>query len=211
MSEEKKKLQGGASHKVRNGESTAVAIKRTIPERKADAGIARKAENFVSPIVDDVIIPAAQDTIISIVQSIANGVVNGIIGAITGQPVQGNNMSVPVHRRGTYENYNGYSRTWGNVGTASRGSTTQVRESTRLKDLTVRSRAEATEVINQLYDIMDRYHRVSCNDLYGLPQIDKTCPYTYVNYGWTDLGDAGIISNSDGTWSFDLPTPRKIS
>ena len=39
MSEEKKKLQGGASHKVRNGESTAVAIKRTIPERKADAGI----------------------------------------------------------------------------------------------------------------------------------------------------------------------------
>lgn len=210
MAEEKKKLDGGNSHKVKD--HTAVPASRRIPERKEDDSFAKKAENFFDPIVNDVIIPSAQDTLLDIVQSILGGIMNGIASAITGEQID--NRSVPIRRnsRNGHTDYNSIPRSRAYVMNRRRdGSDNRVIETTRLRDLKVNSHADAVAVIEQLYDILDNYHQVTCNDLYGLEEIDKTCPYTYANYGWTDLSDAGIIKNSDGTWSFDLPKPVQLN
>ena len=199
----------GNSHKIREKESKEVPVstrRHDIPEKKANNGIAKKAENFVSPIVDNVIIPAAQDTIIDIVQSVFNGITNAIVGALTGQEVH-NNYNVPIRRnRNGRTNYN-------RIYTGGRSSIRRedpVHESTRLRDLRVNSHDDAVSVIEQMYQLLDNFGQVSCNDLYGLTEIDKTCPYTYTNYGWTNLDNAGIINNGDGTWSFDLPKPTYL-
>lgn len=207
MAEEKKKLEGGNSHK----EYAAVVAPRRIPERKEDDGFAKKAENFFEPIVNDVIIPSAQDTILDIVQSILGGIMNGIASAITGEPVS--NRSVPVRRNSHngHTDYNSISHSSESSRRRKNRDDARVTETTRLRDLRVGSRADAVAVIEQLYDILEKYNQVTCNDLYGLEEIDKTCPYTYTNFGWTDLGNAGIISNSDGTWSFDLPRPVQLN
>lgn len=207
--EEKKPLEGGNSNKTK----AQVAInRRDIPERAAKKSFADKAENFMDPIINDVIIPSAQETILDIIQSILSGVMNSITGVVTGKPVD--NYSVPIRRNGVNRrtDYNAISRNNGsrrNIGSNDRNH--NVTETTPLRRLTVSSHADAVSVIQQLYQILDQYHQVTCNDLYGLEEIDKTCPYTYTNYGWTDLGNAGIISNGDGTWGFDLPRPVQLN
>lgn len=198
MSEEQ-----GHSHKIREREKLSETKKHDIPEKKANNGFTKKAESFVTPIINNVIIPSAQDTIIDIVQSISNGIVNSIISALTGQEIQ-NNYSVPIRRnRSGRTNYNRISS--GN--TSSNHRDERVHESTRLRDLSVNSHDDAVAVIEQMYQLLDRFGQVTCNDLYGFPEIEKTCPYTYTNYGWTNLDNAGLINNGDGTWSFDLPKP----
>lgn len=205
----------GNSHKIKQDtKKEEVQIKihesKPIPEKKADSGFTKKAENFLTPIVDDVIIPSAQDTVIDIAQSIMNGIMNGIISAITGEP-SNRDYNVPIrrHSRNGRTDYNAQYRS--SSRTVTRRNRDEVTESTRLKDLKVDSRADAISVIEQLRAILDEYNQVTCNDLYGLEEIDKSCPYTYTNYGWTNLDDAGIINNGNGTWSFDLPRPVALN
>lgn len=185
-------------------------VSTKIPEREANDTFAKKAEGFFEPIINDVIIPSAQDTLIDIFNSIFNGIMNGITEAITGEPC--NNRSVAVRRgskKGGRTDYNGVSSGRNNRNSRNRDS--GVSETTRLRDLTVKNQQEAKSVIIQLREILDAYDRVTCNDLYGLEEIDKTCPYTYTNFGWYDLSEAGIIRNSDGTYSFDLPKPVQLT
>lgn len=210
MADEKQKLPEGNSLKER--EHKEVKVVRDIPEKKKDDSFVKKAEEFFDPIVNDVLIPSAQDTIMDIVNSILSGIGNGICEAITGQPMK-RDISVSIRRnRNGRTDYTASSRNRTNRRSDNvRDERNSIKETSYIKDLYVTSHTDARNVIDQLYQMLDTYGRVSCNDLYGLEEIDKTCPFTYANYGWYDLENASIIDNRDGTWGFDLPKPVPLT
>jgi hypothetical protein len=206
--EEKTKLSGGASHKIRELKNRPDRPTHEVTEKRKKESILDKTENFLTPIIDDVIIPSAQDTFIDIVNGIADGIVNGIVTAITGRE---SNYSVQMRRHGTrgtgQTNYNLISRR-NHRGVVSHD--TDIRESTKLRNLSVDSKVKATNVIERMYEYIDDYGQISINELYAFDEIQKTCPYTYQGYGWKDIGHASIINNGDGTWGFDLPQPKPL-
>lgn len=209
MADEKQKLPEGNS--LREREKREVTVHRNIPEKKKDDGFVKKAEDFFDPIINDVLIPSAQDTIMDIVNSVLSGIGNSICEAITGQPMR-RDISVSIRRNNNNRrtDYTASSRS-NRRSDSVRDERTRVNETSYIRDLSVFSHADARNVIDQLYQILEAYGHVSCNDLYGLEEIDKTCPFTYANYGWYNLDNPSIIDNRDGTWSFDLPKPVPLN
>lgn len=72
------------------------------------------------------------------------------------------------------------------------------------------SRGDADDVLDQLSDMMHRYHTVSLADLFDASGV--TCPHTYNRYGWDedeDIARARVVRTSDG-WMIKLPRPRPI-
>lgn len=209
MADEKQKLPEGNS--LREREKREVTVHRNIPEKKKDDSFVKKAEDFFDPIINDVLIPSAQDTIMDIVNSVLSGIGNGICEAITGQPMR-RDISVSIRRNNNNRrtDYTASSRS-NRRSDSVRDERTRVNETSYIRELYVSSHTDARNVIDQLYQILEAYGHVSCNDLYGLEEIDKTCPFTYANYGWYNLDNASIIDNRDGTWSFDLPKPVPLN
>lgn len=192
------KLPEGNSHKIK--------------EKKRDDGFVAKADNFITPIIDDVIIPGAQDMLCDIVDGVFSSIRNGIVSAITGEEVN-ERISITQHRRRNGKRVN-YSRKLGDSRPSSnvRDERGKVKESSRISDLTVYSRDDAISVVEQLIQICNDYGRVTCNELYSLDEIHTSCPFTYADFGWKDLSEdnCSIIKNGDGTYGFDLPKPRHL-
>lgn len=70
-------------------------------------------------------------------------------------------------------------------------------------DITIESRREAEEVLNQLDDIISTYGFARVADLYDL--VGVTGNYTDNNYGWTNLRNADIVRTRDGDYMLKLP------
>lgn len=215
MAEENKNLPQktdvpeGNSHKIKENKAP-VRVHRDIREVKADDGFIKKADDFFRPIVEDVILPSAKDTFIDIVNEIMSGIANGIVEAVTGQP-SNIRSNVRVRHTNGHTDYNAVSRNRNRYSEVRSGTIqTNVSETKRIKELTVASRQDAISVIEQLRSLIDEYGHVTINEMYGLEEIGLSCPYTYQNFGWYDLNDAGIIKNPDGSYSFDLPKAVKI-
>ena len=64
------------------------------------------------------------------------------------------------------------------------------------------SYGDAQDVLDGLYDCLQRYEKVRVFDLYDLAEIPTNA--TDRNYGWTDLHGSKIISVKEG-WMIDLP------
>ena len=61
---------------------------------------------------------------------------------------------------------------------------------------------DAQDVLDNLYDCLERYEKVRVFDLYDLAGVSANAVDR--NYGWTDLMGTRIISTKDG-WVIDLP------
>ena len=62
--------------------------------------------------------------------------------------------------------------------------------------------ADAQDVLDNLYECLQRYEKVRVFDLYDLAGVMANA--TDRNYGWTDLTGSRIISTREG-WVIDLP------
>lgn len=62
--------------------------------------------------------------------------------------------------------------------------------------------ADADEVLDGLYDCLQRYEKVRVFDLYDLAGVAANA--TDRNYGWVDLRGSRVVSTRDG-WVIDLP------
>jgi hypothetical protein len=70
------------------------------------------------------------------------------------------------------------------------------------------TRAEADEVLGQLYDLLEKYDAVSVHDLYHLVGISST-PMDH-KWGWTELFNSGITRTRGGGYLLDLPSPEYL-
>lgn len=197
----------GNSHKVKGDiPEKKPNQKPAIPEKKAKASFTDKAENFITPIIDDVIIPGAEDMICDIANGLLSNIYNSIVTAVTHQP-SNKRISVPTrHDRNGRTNYNKISSNSSRV----KDERNVVKETYYVKDLRVNSREDAISVVEQAKQICEEYGRLDCNTFYSLEEIGKTAPYVYANWGWTNLDDAGIIGYPDGTYGFDFPNPKQL-
>lgn len=75
-------------------------------------------------------------------------------------------------------------------------------------EILLSSRVEAEEVIQQLYEYLERYEEVTLAQLYGLLGI--TPAYTDEKYGWLDLRGLRPVRTRGGEYLLDLPKPELL-
>ena len=74
-------------------------------------------------------------------------------------------------------------------------------------DIIFETRGDAELVLSELDELMDTYEMVSIQDLYSAAGLD--CPYTYNNYGWTNIRSAAVIRVNDG-YMIKLPKAKPL-
>lgn len=76
-----------------------------------------------------------------------------------------------------------------------------------IDDIICASRIEADDVISRMYNLIERYGRVTVADLFDL--VGVTGEYTDENFGWVDLTGARPHRSGQG-YRLDLPRPIQI-
>ena len=142
--------------------------------------------------VMDVIIP-------SIKRAISDIVCNGI-RMLLGDPNRGRYSPDDPDRRPNYRAY--YSDRREEPRREFR------RELDNLDDLEFQGRGRAEWALQQLQDLCETNGYVEAGRLFDLCHQD--CPYTYWDYGWTNLDDVRVLRGRDDWYFLDLPVPRYI-
>lgn len=70
------------------------------------------------------------------------------------------------------------------------------------------TRVEADQVLERMFDLLDKYEIVTVADLYDLVGVDSN--YTDEKYGWEDLRGADVDRLSRGGYLLDLPRPEPL-
>ena len=75
-------------------------------------------------------------------------------------------------------------------------------------DIEYEKNGDAEVILKRLQECIDVYHVATVADLYDLSRLKYS--YTDHNYGWTDLSNAKVVRNLNGTYSLDLPRAMPI-
>lgn len=136
--------------------------------------LAGDVEDVKEYIIEDVLIPTIKRAFYDI---ICNG-----MGMMLGErnPNKGNQSS-----RVSYRSY--YDRP---DERKSRNNSNQSRLNYGYKDLIFDNRGDAEVVLEQMFELLDRYDAVSIADLFDL--AGESSNYTDNKYGWTNLEDARV-------------------
>jgi hypothetical protein len=143
----------------------------------------------------DVLLPAAKDMI---VEAGSQGIEKLIFGDSRRRPMS------PQSGPTGHISYNRYSM--GNRQSGpQRAISRQARSRHNFDEIVLDQRAEAEEVIDRLFDVVNRYESATVADLYELVGLSST--HTDNKWGWTDLTGAGV-SRIRGGYLLDLPEPE---
>lgn len=164
--------------------------KKSGASKLKDAFIEDDAKNVGDYILMDVLVPAAKKAISDVVQ---DGIEILLYGETTARKRS-------TGSRISYNNY--YSQP---TRPRERDRERYDTKSYSYDDIVLESRSDAEEVLNNMFDLIERYGMVSVADLYEL--VDISCKYTDNNYGWTDLGNASVSRVRDG---YLLKLPRAV-
>ena len=74
-------------------------------------------------------------------------------------------------------------------------------------DIILATRAEAIEVIDRLFDLVNKYDEATVADLYGL--VGLSAQYTDEKWGWDDMRGADVRRIRNG-YLLDLPRPIQL-
>ena len=162
-----------------------VKIKKEPISRKfGDVFLSDSVDNVKSYVIFDVIVPAIKNLIVDMITNGTEMLVNGRGGGSSRR------------RSGERENYTRFSR-GNNVGRSEvvRGTP---RNRYGYMDVIFDSRGDAREVLDCMYDILDKFKMVSVADYYELAHAEEYETYTDRKYGWFDLSAADIARDRDG-------------
>lgn len=76
-------------------------------------------------------------------------------------------------------------------------------------EIIIESRAEASEVVDTMYEILSRHGDVKISDLYDMTGIETS--HVDHKWGWTALPGAKYVRTRDGRFALDLPEPVLLS
>lgn len=181
---EEKKEERVANKPVVKGK---VKVKKEPLSRKfSNVFLSDSVDNVKSYVIFDVIVPAVKNLIVDMITNGTEMLVNGRSGGRAGRRSsndreqysrisRGNNIGrndAPVH--GTPRNRYGYY------------------------DIIFDSRGDAREVLDCMYDILDKFKMVSVADYYELGRAEEYETYTDRKYGWFNLDAADVVRDRDG-------------
>lgn len=169
--------------------------KQTFGEKLAGVFIMSDMKSVAQSIFFDTLVPAAKKTI------------RDMLNSSTDMLLYGDKRPEGIDRdRGRSvirTDYRGISSTQ----RSSYSQTPLLRSAPMLEPLIFENRADAEEVLRNMYDLIDEFHVASVKDLYGFAGMSTD--YTKEKYGWFQLDGAEVVRVSNG-YLLNLPKPKVI-
>lgn len=186
-------------------QTEVVRRKTPLGKRFFNTFIGGDAKSVWGFVALDVMVPAAKDML---ADAVSQGVERMIFGEArsTGRRT-GRRPNEP------YINYNRYSGSGGrrlqspSEGRGRQELSTRARASHDFDEIILATRVEADEVIDRLFDLVNKYETATVADLYDLVGISGS--YTDDKWGWVDLRGAGVTRVRNG-YLLDLPKPEPL-
>ena len=199
-SEVSKQKQEKDIQQVTKGE--VVRKKRSLRKRFSESFVAGDAKSAIGYAVMDILLPAARDMVIDVIEG-------GVEKLFRGDTYRRRGSTIPQSGPTGYVNYSRYSGPMGGSRYSSpeRVMSRQARARHDFDEIVLDSRVEAEEVIDRLFDLVSRYESASVADLYEL--VGLASNHTDHKWGWTDIRGAGVTRSRDG-YLLDLPEPQPI-
>lgn len=184
VEEEKKPLDKVVQGKI-------VHKKKSIHRRFMERFVGEDAPDLKEYMVEEVLVPGVKNILGNIVDGIGNGFMDLLNLAIFGSVQRGGRIS-----NRPYTSYGSYYSGGRSSRRDPRPAVNRVRPKKMFDDLIFETRADADRVIQSLFDVLERYGRVSVADLNQL--IGVTGQWSDNNWGWDSLENADIKRDRDG-------------
>ena len=179
---------------------TAKTKKKNGVQKFADVFIAEDIANVKSYILNDIIIP-------TIKRALYDSFTDGLDMMLNGSSGQ----RYRSRRDGSRYSYDkAYSRASYQRDGRSEPSSRTRSSGFDYDTILFSNRGDAERVLMELEELISIYKIASVQDLYSA--ADLSCPYTYNNYGWTDLRSAEVIrARDDDGYYIKLPKALPIN
>lgn len=187
--------------------SAPVEVGKTRWEKFKDSFLkGQDARTVISGVWRDVLLPAAQDMIVSAIQEGAERSVYGE-GRGSGKR-RGTSSAFGGAVQNAYTSYRSIGSSNSRQPETRRDTTERSRATHDFRDLLFNSRSEAIDVLDNMFSILDQFEQVTVMDFYDL--AGYTSKFTDENYGWTDLRGSQPRRRPDG-YVIDLPRPVPLN
>ena len=183
--------------------NTVVRRKKPWTKRFSESFMGGDAQSVGSYVVVDVLLPAAKDMV-------ADAVSQGIERMLFGEARTPRGRSLGnrgVGGSSSHVSYNRYSGNSQNNRPGPKPMSNRARANHDFDEIVLATRAEAEEVIDNLFALVDSYDTATVADLYGM--VGQTGSYTDEKWGWSDLRGTSI-SRVKGGYLLDLPRPQYL-
>jgi hypothetical protein len=184
--------------------SDATRKKKSLRKQFRETFVAGDAKSAGQYVVIDVILPWAKNMVVEAGSTWLEKLIFGDARRRGSTPPQSGPMG--------YVNYSRFSGVMGNrpaiLNSAQRAMSRQARARHDFDEIVLDSRAEAEEVIERLFDLVESYESATVADLYELVGLSST--HTDHKWGWTDVRGAGV-SRVRGGYLLDLPEPHPLN
>jgi hypothetical protein len=181
-------------------EGEVVRRKKPFRQKLSEMFVGDDAQTVGQYVFFEVLLPAVKDTIVDVTSQ-------GVERLFYGE-VRTSNRRGPRPNSSNYTNYTSYSRYQTQAERRPQRDRKELSKRARathdFDQIILKTRGEAQEVIDRLFDLVNRYDAATVADLYDLVGIGSD--YTDDRYGWTDLRGAGATRLSRGQgYLLDLP------
>lgn len=181
---------------------TGDVVRRKTPlgKRMSQNLIGGDAQSVWGYVVGDVLGPAFRDMI-------ADAVTGGVERMIFGESSPGRSRRSRGNSVGhtAYNRYASSSSTRSSRDEPRRDISRRARANHSFDEIILPNRVDAEEVIDRLYEMVEKYEVATVMDLYGLVGVPSN--YTDDKWGWTDLRNADV-SRVKGGYLLNLPKPE---
>lgn len=195
-------------NKVVTGE--VIQRKKPVGKRFVETFFGGDAKNVPGHVVFDIMIPALKDMVLDITNE---GMQRALWGEVRnprrGPGARGGGIFGNAIYNAPQTAYNRYADDRrGDPREPRGGMSRRARSNFDFDEIILATRAEANEVIDQLYAVMTQYDEVTVADLYEMVGVSSN--YTDRSWGWTNLSGAGITRVGSG-YLLDLPRPEQLA
>jgi hypothetical protein len=171
---------------------TAKKKKKSFGKKMAEVFIGDDVTNVSAYVLYDVLIPAAKNTIVEMIQS-------GIEMMIFGEARRGKR-----DRNRSYVSYGSFYKGERDSRSDKPRETSRVSRARHdFDEILLPSRADAEEVLERLQDLVDQYEQATVADFYDLVGVSST--FTDTNWGWKNLSTSYVDRDRSGGFIIRLP------
>jgi hypothetical protein len=148
----------------------------------------------------DIALPSLREAIVDTLQ-------NGVEKLFMGEGRRGS-ATAPQAGLPGYVNYSTFAKGAGILAGAQQAATRTGRARHNFDEYVLDSRAEADEIIDNMYEVITQYGTISVANLYEL--LGVSTDHTDHKWGWTNIQGAGVRRVRNG-WLLNLPNPHPIT
>ena len=177
--------------------------KRGLGRKFRETLIGGTARETAEYMVQDVVVPAVRDMIFDAFES-------GLHRLIYGESNRTRSNMPSSYSNVGHVNYQGMStsRPTATHQTSERKLSRRSRSRHDFGEIIIENRREADDVLELMFEYLDRFGEVKVADLYEMTGIASS--HVDHKWGWTSLQGAKLVRTRDGRFLLDLPEPSAL-